>query len=128
MNTQLREAESTPNGVPPNHIHSLLFKPSIMKNTLLSLFFVLFSFGLSAQSATEDLRVFPNPVTSYFEIGHSDRVTNVRVINMAGKEVKQFDFRPKETYNIAELPAGMYLVQLRDAADKVVHTQRVKKN
>jgi len=98
-----------------------------MKNTLLSLFFVLFSCALSAQNATEDLRIFPNPVSTYFEIGHSDRVTNVRIINMAGKEVKQFDFRAKETYTIAELPAGMYLVQLRDEASKVIHTQRVKK-
>lgn len=99
-----------------------------MKNILLLAFFVTLSFGLSAQAATEDLRVFPNPVNTYFEIGHSDRVSTVRIINMAGKEVKQFDFRPKETYDIAELPSGMYLVQLRDGDDEVIHTQRVKKN
>ena len=89
---------------------------------------MLFSFGLSAQSATEDLRVFPNPVSTHFEIGYSDRVSSVRVLNMVGKEVKQFTFQSDSSYEIAGLPAGMYLVQLSDGAGKVVHTQRVKKN
>lgn len=99
-----------------------------MKNFLLAFFFLSFSLGLAAQSGTEDLRIFPNPVTTTFEIGHSDRVTKVNVINMVGREVKAFDYVDKETYNIAELPQGMYLVQLKDANDQVIHTQRIKKN
>ena len=98
-----------------------------MKTLLLSLFLV-FSFGLSAQSATEDLRIFPNPVATSFEIGFSERVSNIRVINMVGREVKKFDYAEGSKYDIAELPQGMYLVQLRDASDEVIHTQRVKKN
>ncbi|MFT7119859.1 MAG: hypothetical protein ACJAZ9_000028 [Neolewinella sp.] len=99
-----------------------------MKNVLLSCFFLVFSFVLSAQSATENLRIFPNPVTTSFEIGESDRVSTIRVMNMVGREVKMFDFVIDEKYGIAELPQGMYLVQLRDADEKVIHTQRVKKN
>ncbi len=99
-----------------------------MKNLLLACLFSLFSLGLTAQSATEDLRVFPNPVTTSFEIGHSDRITIIRVINMVGREVKDFDYAHKATYDISELPAGMYLVQLQDKEEKVIHTQRVKKN
>ncbi len=99
-----------------------------MKNFLLSFAFLFCTLGLAAQSATEDLRVFPNPVTTTFEIGHSDRVTSIRVINMVGREVKDFDYADKATYDITELPAGMYLVQLQDKDAKVIHTQRVKKN
>lgn len=99
-----------------------------MKNALLSVFFFVLSLGVCAQTASEDLRIFPNPVTTTFEIGHSDRVASVRVINMVGREVKAFDFTAGEAYNITELPQGMYLVQLRDAKDEVIHTQRVKKN
>lgn len=99
-----------------------------MKNFLLSFFFLFLSLGLAAQTATEDLRIFPNPVTTAFEIGHSERVTKVNVINMVGREVKAFDYADKQTYNIAELPQGMYLVQLKDANDQVIHTQRIKKN
>jgi len=99
-----------------------------MKNALLSFVFLLLNLGLTAQTATEDLRIFPNPVTTSFEIGYSDRVSTVRVINMVGREVRQYDFTVNENYDIAELPRGMYLVQLRDGKDEVIHTQRVKKN
>jgi len=100
----------------------------MMKNALLCFVFLFLSLGLTAQTATEDLRIFPNPVTTFFEIGHSDRVGTVRVINMVGREVRRFDFTVNEKYNIADLPRGMYLVQLRDGKDEVIHTQRVKKN
>lgn len=99
-----------------------------MKNVLLSCFFLVFSFGLSAQSAAENLRIFPNPVVNSFEIGASDRVTSIRVINMVGREVRSFDFTAGSKYDITDLPQGMYLVQLRDTDEKVIHTQRVKKN
>lgn len=99
-----------------------------MKNFTLSLFFLFISLGLAAQTTTEDLRIFPNPVTTTFEIGHSDRVLKVNVINMVGREVKAFDYVDKETYDITELPQGMYLVQLKDKDNKVIHTQRIKKN
>lgn len=99
-----------------------------MKNALLSFFFFVLSLGVCAQTTAEDLRIFPNPVTTTFEIGHSDRVASVRIINMVGREVKQFAFAAGQAYNITELPQGMYLVQLRDEKEEVIHTQRVKKN
>lgn len=98
-----------------------------MKNLLLACFLVC-SFALSAQSGGESLRIFPNPVAEAFEIGSSERVTNIRVLNMVGREVKQFAFAAGTKYEIADLPPGMYLVQLRDGDDQVVHTQRVKKS
>ena len=42
--------------------------------------------------------------------------------------MKAFDFAAKKKYDITDLPQGMYLVQLKDAGNKVIHTQRVKKN
>ncbi len=99
-----------------------------MKNALLSFLFFSLSLCLSAQAPAEDLRIFPNPVTTTFEIGHSVRVKDVLVINMVGREVKAFDFGTKKKYDITDLPQGMYLVQLKDADNKVIHTQRVKKN
>lgn len=99
-----------------------------MKNALLFILFFSLSLGLSAQTVAEDLRIFPNPVSTTFEIGHSVRVKDVLVINMVGREVKAFDFGIKKKYDITDLPQGMYLVQLKDADDKVIHTQRVKKS
>ena len=95
-----------------------------MKSLLLSTAFFLISLCLGAQS--EDLRVFPNPVADRFEIGHSERVATVRVVNMVGREVKTYAFSGA-SYDVADLPQGMYLVQLVDREERVIHTQRVKK-
>ena len=99
-----------------------------MKNALLSILFLVLSLGLAGQAATEDLRIFPNPVSTSFEIGYSERVANVSVINMVGREVRRFDYTANSTYDVASLPQGMYLVQLSDSSDNVIHTQRIKKN
>ena len=73
-----------------------------MKNVLLSCFILVFSLGLSAQSATENLRIFPNPVVNSFGIGESDRVNNIRVINMVGREVRKFEFEAGVKYDIQQ--------------------------
>lgn len=99
-----------------------------MKYVFLSCVFAFFTLGLAAQSAAENLRIFPNPVADHFEIGNSERIASIRVINMVGREVRKFGYTPKQPYNISDLPPGMYLVQLRDDNDQVIHTQRVKKN
>ena len=99
-----------------------------MKYVFLSCVFFFFTLGLAAQSTAEDLRIFPNPVADQFEIGNSERVASIRVINMVGREVRKFEYASKQPYNISDLPQGMYLVQLRDENDQVIHTQRVKKN
>lgn len=99
-----------------------------MKNALLSFAFLFLSLGLAAQSATEDLRIFPNPVSTTFEIGYSERVVSVSVINMVGSEVRKFEYAVKTAYDISDLPQGMYLVQLLEGSGDVIHTQRVKKN
>ncbi len=97
-----------------------------MKNLFCLLAFLFFSCTcVLAQS--EDIRVFPNPVVDYFEIGHSERVATIQVINMVGREVRAFDYKPQSSFSISDLPQGMYLVQLRDREERVIHTQRVKK-
>ena len=99
-----------------------------MKSFLLLCVFLLSAAYVSAQSADVDLRVFPNPVATQFEIGASESVATVHVINMIGRELKQFAYTTGTTYDIAALPQGMYIVQLRDRDEKVLHTQRIKKS
>jgi len=103
-----------------------------MKHTLLFSLFFVFSLGLSAQTSArslqaEDLRVFPNPVVAHFEVGHSERIQLVRVMNMVGREVKRFEYVPNQKYQVGDLPRGYYLIQLRDSANRVIKTQRISK-
>ncbi|MEM1358631.1 MAG: T9SS type A sorting domain-containing protein [Bacteroidota bacterium] len=93
-----------------------------------TVFTLLFFTSLSAQDAKEDLRIFPNPVNTAFEIGPSDRVATIRVINMVGREIRTFEYAAGQLYDVADLLPGMYLVQLQGKDEKVIHTQRIKKN
>ncbi|PHI20479.1 hypothetical protein CEQ90_06930 [Lewinellaceae bacterium SD302] len=103
-----------------------------MKHALLLFVFLVFAGGLSAQSSArfgqaEDLRVFPNPVTESFKVGHTDRVKTLNLMNMAGRVVKKFTYAPDGKYNVTDLHKGIYLLQLRDERNLVVKTLRLNK-
>ncbi len=103
-----------------------------MKHTLLFVFFFFGCLHLGAQSASygqqaEDLRVFPNPVIEYFQIGFSDRVQRIQVMNSIGRKVRSFDYASNTKYNISDLPSGYYLVQLIGDKHTVIRTQRISK-
>lgn len=103
-----------------------------MKHALLSFIFVLCCGALSAQSSlrfgqAEDLRIYPNPVAEYFQLGHSDRVQTISLMNMAGRVVKRFIYEEGGQYPISELHRGLYLVQLRDKQNHIVRTLRMNK-
>ena len=102
-----------------------------MKHALLLLIFCCSSLCLSAQTArpgqAENLRAYPNPVVEYFQIGHSEEVKTIRVINMVGREVRSFTYQAGDRYVIGDLPRGMYALQMRDEENRVLRTQRITK-
>ena len=100
-----------------------------MKQILLSFAFVLVGVALGAQSNSKpDLSVFPNPVTEYISVqDKNDVVGFLSVYNLVGKKVKEFEFVKGEQYNIADLPKGMYLVQILDRSKRNLTTQKIEK-
>lgn len=112
-----------------------------MKHPLLFLF--LFAFSLSAAYAQTsfsdrlsiktsvkekvDLQVFPNPATDYIGISKNDVVRMVMVYNLIGRQLKSFEAIDGEKYYVGDLPRGMYLIQLLDADNRIITTQRVNK-
>lgn len=100
-----------------------------MKKILLSFAFVLVGVALGAQSNSKpDLSVFPNPVTEYISVqDKNDVVGFLSVYNLVGKKVKEFEFVKGEQYNIADLPKGMYLVQILDRSKHSLTTQKIEK-
>ncbi|MFN0015641.1 MAG: T9SS type A sorting domain-containing protein [Saprospiraceae bacterium] len=100
-----------------------------MKHILPFFFFLLVSLAVQAQNAIKaELTVFPNPTSEYISIKDSeDVVGHVAVFNLVGKKVKEFDFVNGETMFVADLPKGMYLVQIQDRSRQVIKTQKVDK-
>ena len=100
-----------------------------MKQFLLSFAFVLAGIVLHAQnSSKQDLSVFPNPTTEFISVNdHTEQVGHIAVFNLLGKKVKDFEFVKGETYQVSDLPKGMYLVQIQDKSHKILTTHKVHK-
>lgn len=101
-----------------------------MKHVLLLLFFfVMFGAAAKAQQGSNvNLSVFPNPTTEYISVqDDNDIVSHVVVFNLVGKKMKVFPFLKGESYYVADLPKGMYLVQIIDKSSKVLNTQKLNK-
>ena len=109
-----------------------------MKKNLL---FILLSFFLTsaafAQSNSDkqsaqliskkNISVFPNPAINFIGLSDTEDVKQLIVFNVVGRKMKSFMVSEGEKYNIAELPKGMYLVQILDYDNKVITTQRMSK-
>jgi hypothetical protein len=100
-----------------------------MKHFLLACAFVLFGVALQAQNHNRpDLSVYPNPVTDYISVNdHTDQVGFIVVFSLTGRKVKEFEFVKGDTYYVADLSKGMYLVQIQDRSRKILTTQKVDK-
>lgn len=107
-----------------------------MKHLLLG-FFLMVSLATAATAQVRvnqsvlservEIRVFPNPADSYLEVNDNDRIHEIAIFNLAGRQVKQFEYNKGEKFYVGDLPRGMYLVQLFDARKKVITTQRINK-
>jgi len=109
-----------------------------MKKNLL---FILLSFFITsaafAQSNSDNqtaqlvskknISVFPNPATNFIGLTETEDVKQLIVFNVVGRKMKSFMVSEGEKYNIAELPKGMYLVQILNYDNKVITTQRLSK-
>lgn len=85
------------------------------------------SFRSTASSGTQvaELSVYPNPTADFFKVTTNDLVQQVAVYNLAGRQVKTFNYAEGEKYFVGDLPRGMYLIQLINNSDRTLVTRRV---
>lgn len=117
-----------------------------MKQILLLVSIIFISFSVFAQKGDEtcpsclngnaatqqdskkvELSVFPNPMIDFFGINNDEVVGGVVIFNTVGRKIKSFEGQKSEHYNVADLPAGIYLVQILNKSNKIVQTQRIRK-
>jgi len=94
-------------------------------------------FGLFAQSnesdnsrSAEDVKVsiFPNPAVDIVNFKtNNDNLAKVIVFNVAGRKIRQVELNGSRSINVADLPKGMYLLQLTDSRDGLITTIRLSK-
>ena len=69
-----------------------------------------------------DIKLFPNPVESYFQLTNYESVSKVLVYTIAGSLVQEFVSYPDEKFDVVGQQQGMYLVRLVDRQRKVLKT------
>jgi hypothetical protein len=73
------------------------------------------------------INVMPNPAKTHIniELKAADRITDLKVMDMYGKELKDIPVSSsvvKEKVQIEELPAGIYFIQIGTTKGKVTHS------
>ena len=76
---------------------------------------------------TPDIKIFPNPTVDFISITEAQYVERLIIYNIVGRPVKMFEANYNNTYNIVDLPTGMYLVRLMGEDDKTIKTVRLSK-
>ena len=77
--------------------------------------------------AWSDVKLFPNPVTSYFQLTNYEGVHRVMLYTIAGSLVKEFISYPDEKFDVIGQQRGMYLVRLMDREKKILKTMVLHK-
>lgn len=73
----------------------------------------------------QELNIFPNPTSDYFQTNFKNSVGRVEIYNLIGRKVKTFE-KNQSSYNVKDLRDGMYLVRLYDNKGKLIKVSRLK--
>lgn len=73
------------------------------------------------------VKVFPNPATDHIQLSHAEGIDQLIIFNVVGRKMLVYKAVENKKYEIADLPSGMYLVQLIGNNGKVITTQRMNK-
>jgi hypothetical protein len=100
-----------------------------MKRNILILLFGIIAFTASAQTdkRSPQISIYPNPATEYIKLSDDDAVRTVSISNMLGRKIRTFEVTKADHYDIADLPNGLYLIQIIGKNNKVLTTQRLTK-
>lgn len=83
------------------------------------------SSSLSGAASVVELQVYPNPAVDYIQVSFNPTIRQVRMFNLAGRNVRTYNYMADEQYYVGDLPKGMYLVQMIGEKNVPLATRRV---
>lgn len=75
----------------------------------------------------DDIQVYPNPASDFFEISASEGIDKIIVYNALGVPVKTFLSAPGQRYSLSRMPDGIYLIAFINNQKGVLKTSRLFK-
>lgn len=92
---------------------------------------ILYTFNCMTSSTdfatVENINVFPNPTTEFFQLSETEGVSRVSLHNLLGKHVRDYRVVDNGRYNVTDLKNGLYVVNLFDDRNKIVRSVRLTK-
>lgn len=76
----------------------------------------------------QQIGIFPNPATNYFNISNSNELSQIQVFNILGKKMFETNVTEGKRFDITDLSKGIYLVRMIDDENAVVKTIKLKKS
>ena len=76
----------------------------------------------------EALKIYPNPASDYFRLTQTQEIQELVVYNILGRKVAAFAVNNGKSYDISNLPVGVYLVGMIDRDQETVKTIRLQKH
>lgn len=83
------------------------------------------SSSLGGAASGVELQVYPNPAVDYIQVSFNPTIRQVRMFNLAGRNVRTYSYMADEQYYVGDLPKGMYLVQMIGEKNVPLATRRV---
>lgn len=83
----------------------------------------------STAPSKRDISIYPNPFTDMVQIKGLEEDHELSILDVNGRLVYQKtanSMRPQEEISLAHLPAGMYILQVRDNSNKLLRKRLIK--
>jgi hypothetical protein len=74
-----------------------------------------------------NVKLFPNPTTDFFTLTNGDEVASMRVFSIDGRVVARFEHSADNTYSIANLPVGNYVLSFEDKNGQLFQAVEIHK-
>lgn len=74
-----------------------------------------------------DLQIFPNPTIGAFQIKNDKVVRQVKIYNIIGKEVGNYNHIRGSQYEVSSYQKGIYIIRLFDQNNKMIKVLRLNK-
>lgn len=75
----------------------------------------------------DDLVIYPNPTTEFFQLKNDASVSTISLYNIVGRLVKTFNHSEGMIHDVTSLRSGMYLVRIENKAGDVLKSMRLSK-
>ncbi len=106
-------------------------EPANISKLVFSSFLHFETTGVENVNVLENVEVYPNPVTSVFNIKINDKSATefaVNIVNLAGQTIFSGNYStPSISVNTELLPGGMYLLNIKSSEGKIYNSKFMKK-